>query len=377
MSDNTTGADSSSSNSASNNLSTELIVAIVAFVISILAFVIATLQALQQYFASAAGYASCSALVMGKWSAFTRRRMRWDEFRFEVQFKVPVIFVAPPTNKRGPMGLTVDNGTDDDRKIHYMDGSDDSMEKTYTLTQAELKDRQDRARLRTANNEMATWLDLLVAVQRMERESRQWQHDTFFGGKFPPPPPPPSHTLAVGMQRKVKSWDSMPAGLQKPYATTTIGHLVEITAMLGMHWKEFDGSAQLYRAQGNGFSMRGRYIENLGVVFTLHKAGPTWFQNHRLVPNNSVKELCFGFAPTIFRPPNDKTFTYADEVRDKKTLQLGSLAEIAETLVVFGCNITTVNYFGRTGKTSRHSHIFPSKSRPQNCVSFGLRRSMI
>jgi hypothetical protein len=309
---------------------------------------------------------------MGKWSTFTRRRMRWDEFRFEVQFKVPVIFVAPPKNRYGPMGKDDGTlGTDDDRKIHYMDGTENSINETYTRTQAEFdQDKQDRARLRTANNEMATWVDLLMAVQRMESESRKWQSDTFFAGDKPlptllPPTPPlpgPLHTLAVGMQRKAKSWDSMPAGLQKPYATTTISHLVEIAAMLGMYWKEFDRSAELYRAQGNGFSMRGRYIDNLGVVFTFHKAGPTWFQNHRIVPNDMVKELCFGFAPTIFRPVKNKTFFYADEAKDKNTLQLGSLAEIAEMLVVFGCNITTVNYFGRTGSTSRHGHIFPSKS---------------
>ncbi|KAI1351011.1 hypothetical protein F5Y01DRAFT_325749 [Xylaria sp. FL0043] len=348
------------SGSESNTGSPELIVAIVALIISLLAFFTTTLQALQQYFASATGYASCSECVMGKWSNFTRRRMRWSEFRVEVQFTVPVIFVAPPTNRRGPMG--VDDGADEGKRIFYMDGSETSIAETYTLSKAEFdRDGERRQSLRTADNELATWLDLLMAVQRMEEESRKWQRGVVFGSLDYGPPPEllPSHTLAVGLQRKVKSWDSMPAGLKKPYATTTIGHLVEIVAMLGIYWKEFDHGAQLYRGQGNGFSIRGRHIDDLGVVFTFHKTGPTWFQNHRIVPNRLVKELCFGFVPTIFRPAEDGTYLYADEVKDKKTLQLGSLAEIAETLTVFGCSIATVDYFGTRAKTSRHGHIFP------------------
>jgi len=31
---------------------------------------------------------------MGKWAAFTRRRMRWSQFRFEVEYEAPVIFVS-------------------------------------------------------------------------------------------------------------------------------------------------------------------------------------------------------------------------------------------------------------------------------------------
>ena len=35
---------------------------------------------------------------------------------------------------QGPMGM--DDGTNDDRKNHYMDGSEDTIDKTHTLTQA-------------------------------------------------------------------------------------------------------------------------------------------------------------------------------------------------------------------------------------------------
>ncbi|XWW93381.1 hypothetical protein V2A60_001314 [Cordyceps javanica] len=357
--------------------SSELIVAIIALAISLFAFLTAGLQALQQYFASATGYASCSENVVGKWHRFTRRRMRWSEFRISVEFAVPVIFVAQPTNRSGPMGM--DDGRSEDTKIYYMDGSTESIRDTFTYTQKQFDDDLRRRNLSTANNELATWLDLLMALQRMERESRKW-HDSIYQN-YPPyyirdhpigdmpndsqyyrshtQSLQPAHTLAVGLQRKTKSWDSMPAGVKKPYAITTIGHLIEIVAMLGIYWKKFDRGAQVFYAQGNGFHIHGRHVDNLGIVFTFQKTGPTWFENHRIVPNEMVKELCFGLVPTIFRSHTEQTRIYSDEAKDNKTLQLATLADIAETLVVFGCNITTVGYFRQSSKSPRYGHIFP------------------
>lgn len=86
----------------SNN---DLIIACVALAVSSFALFIALLQVLQQYYASATGYASCKELVMGQWSKFTHRRLRLFEFRFEVEFKTPVIFVSVPSNIRGPLSI--------------------------------------------------------------------------------------------------------------------------------------------------------------------------------------------------------------------------------------------------------------------------------
>ncbi|KAH6871568.1 hypothetical protein B0T10DRAFT_466636 [Thelonectria olida] len=88
----------------------QLLIACVALAVSAFALVIAFLQALQQYYASAIGYASCKELVMGKWSQFTHRRLRLFEFRFEVEFQTPVIFVSAPSNKRGPLGPDLGKG---------------------------------------------------------------------------------------------------------------------------------------------------------------------------------------------------------------------------------------------------------------------------
>ncbi|KAL0941371.1 modin [Colletotrichum truncatum] len=366
---NSTGADSGGDGGGKDN-DAELFVAIVALVISVLAFVIAIFQALQQYYASATGYSSCTPKVIGDWAKFTRRIFKWYEFRFEVEFETPVIFVARPTNERGPLGKH------DKKEITYMVGTTESYQGTYTWDQAEYNQMDENLRagntrqaIHTADNELANWLGLLMAIQRMENESRTWQDNEYFGHtpqwqeQTPCHPTPSSspvtHTLSVGIQRKKKSWDSMPENMKKPYATTTISHLVEIAAMLGIYWKEFNRNEDRYRAQGNGFMITGYDVDDLGLVFTFQKTGPTWFQENRLIPHNSVKELCFGYCPTIFRQHGNDNYKYADEPKDIGTLQLGSMSAIAETLVVIGCNTNTVNSFRKPSPETRHAHIFP------------------
>ncbi|KAK0760535.1 hypothetical protein N5P37_006729 [Trichoderma harzianum] len=213
---------------------TELILAIVALIISILAFVIAILQALQQYFASATGYSSCSEAVIGKWSRFSRRSMLWSEFRIEVHFETPVLFVARPENTRGPLGNDEDFRTED-RKIIRLDGSHANLKYTSSTEEFNAQQKKNKQEaIRTADNENATWCHLLMTIYQMENESRSWQQESL--GYQPPLDPSPPHSLVVCMQRKQRVWDSIPQGLSKPYATTTISHLIEIAAMLGIHW---------------------------------------------------------------------------------------------------------------------------------------------
>ncbi|KAF5015948.1 hypothetical protein F66182_12530, partial [Fusarium sp. NRRL 66182] len=194
---------------------------------------------------------------------------------------------------------------------------------------------------------------MLMAICRMEKESREWQEKKLAewrktNGPRPPldvsspsEPPHANHSLLVCMQRKRRTWDSMPEGLNKPYATTTISHLVEIVAMLGIYWRQFDLNNDQYRAQGNGFVLLGSYKDNMGITFNFQKQGPTWAAQNRLVPHYDVKKLCFGIAPTIF---DREKRVYADEPKDTGSLELGSLPEIAQSLVALGCDISTVNY---------------------------------
>jgi hypothetical protein len=336
-----------------------LIIAIVAMVISVIAFAIAVLQALQQYFSTATGYSSCGEAIIGKWAAFTHRRMKWSEFRFEVNFKVPVIFVASPGNKKGPLG------SHEQREIVFLDGSPSSLEQSHTRSQHEFNKRRNeqiraeaRQGIHTADNEEASWLALLMAVQRMEGESRTWQNKQI--GYPSPVEHEHPHSIIACLQSKDRSWNSMPADVTRPYAYTTIAHMVEIAAMLGIYWRDFNLNEDRYRARGNGFSILGSYVDGLGIAFTFQKVGPTWFEENRVVPNYRIKELCFGFCPTIFR--GEDYVLYADEPKDQGTLQLGSFAEIAETLVVFGCNHKTVNFFKHHGATARFSHMFPGRA---------------
>ncbi|KAM0227964.1 hypothetical protein ACHAPO_011090 [Fusarium lateritium] len=363
-----TAVPDSGSSGGSNDDNTELLVAVVALVISVLAFVIAILQALQQYLATATGFSSCSEAVIGKWSQFARRQMVWSEFRFEVQFEAPVIFVAKPSNTRGPLGDDA-LAKDESRKIIRLDGSNANFK--YTDTVKEYDDNYKKSTqqvVHTADNEKATWCALLMAIVRMEKESREWQGKK--SGEWrkatgpprpaldrpdPPQEPDAHHSLLVCMQRKRRTWDSMPKDFAKPYATTTISHIVEIAAMLGIHWRQFDLNNDQYRAQGNGFVLYGSYTDGLGICFNFQKQGPTWFEKNRVIPSYNVKQLCFGMAPTIFYQERK---VYADEAKGAESLQLGSLAEIAKTLVVFGCDINTVNYFRKNTDQARHSHLF-------------------
>jgi len=372
MADPTLTNDATAGNVQVDDDHTELFLAIAALVISIAAFFVSILQALQQYYSSARGYSSCGPAVIGKWAAFRHRIFRWYEFRFEVTFEVPVIFVARPSNTRGPMGPT------EKSKITVLDGSPESYRDSHTRDKVE-RDREfdmnirNSARVLTADNEAATWLDLLVAIVSMEEESRRWQGKALkshTGGVLHseeqrqgwswPPTEAGGHTISVCIQKKTKSWDTVPDHVTKPYATTTIAHLVELTAMLGIYWKVFDRGNDRYLAQGNGFILSGSNVDGLGLTFSFLKKGPAHFEAGRVVPSYPVKELCFGLCPTTFRLPGDKLL--ADEVKDIGTLQLGSMEEIAGTLVILGCNARNVNYFRDTETKSRYGHLFPGMS---------------
>ncbi|PHH93337.1 hypothetical protein CDD83_7122 [Cordyceps sp. RAO-2017] len=344
----------------------ELIVASVALLISFIALSATFMQVLQQYYASASGYSQCSESVMGKWAKSKSRRFSWEELRFEVQFDAPVIFVSPPTNKSGPVP---------EAKIFFLDGSPESQEDTHTTSDMDLrkeyKEKSVKERIHTADNERASWLVLLSAVQRMEAKSREWQQNQYLqlgppgdlanrhGLPREPPSLHESHTLTVALQPKRKSWDTMPASVSRPYATTTMCHLIEMMAVLGVYWKEFDRSRSRYRAEGNGFLVMGEKISDLGLLFSFQIYGECHFGRTRVIPVDFVKELCFGYVPTIYRETVDARRLRApsDELRNLGSLQMATKGEIAETLVVVGCNRNTVQYFlDDTGNTS---HLFP------------------
>ncbi|KAJ4013709.1 hypothetical protein NW752_005421 [Fusarium irregulare] len=354
---------------ADDSADPEVIVALVALIISLVALAATFMQVLQQYYASAAGYAQCNEKVMGKWALTKTRRFSWDELRFEVEFEAPVIFVSPPDNKNGPII---------DSQIYFLDGSQESLDATWSELAINLREeyaaKTKRERVHTADNERASWTLLLSAVQRMEHDSEKWQKTQYeeMNKIIGPPstteqrdlsPEPPSlydaHTLTVALQRKRKSWDTMPATVLRPYATTTMCHLIEMLAALGIYWKEFDRRRDRYRAEGNGFMVVGEKVADLGLMFTFSIYGRSRFESNRVIPVDQVKELCFGYVSTIYSVLLDQRRLQfpEDDPGNLAFLQLATREEISQTLIRIGCNTNAVRAFQDAGKHT--SHLFP------------------
>ncbi|KAM0478966.1 hypothetical protein ACHAPX_004944 [Trichoderma viride] len=358
---NNSSSDSNSNNNGGNN-SSDFVVAAVALVVSVVALLATFMQVLQQYYASAQGYSLCNEKVMGGWAKTKTRRFRFDELRFEVQFDVPVIFVSPPSNKLGPVKAA---------EIFYLDGSEKSQEDTNTTSNLDLRkayyDRSRKEQIHTSDNEIASWYVLLFAAQRMEVESREWQEDEYkdFGPPsdlFPPKPPTLAshHTLTVAVQRKRKSWDTMPISVNKPYATTTMCHLIEMMAAIGVYWKEFDRKRDRYWGEGNGFMILGERLSDPGLMFSFQVNGQCTFKRNRVVPVDEIKELCFGYVPTVYREKDDQRRLKppSDEQQNLTTLLMGNSREISETLTAIGCNNNTTRVYLEEGR--RTSHLFPT-----------------
>lgn len=348
---------SSDQNAAARGPSTGDYLAIIALVVSLIALLGTFAQVAQQYYSSAAGYSNCGESVMGLWHKSKKRKFRYSELRFEVQFETPVIFVCPPTNVNGPV-----KGS----PIHYIEGTTASLGETRTMLPVEDQKARDEQVLRanrvhTADNERATWVTMLSQLQLMERDSQEWQRTQY--GQNPPSSQPQAvfnqHTLAVALQSKKRSWDTMPSNVKKPYATTAMCHLIEIAAMLGLYWKEFNRSTDRYRAEGNGYILIGTNVDDLGIMFALQICGKSKFRENRIIPVDEVKELCCGFISTIFRKDQDsRRLEFPDEEpRDLSILQVGSTNDVAETLVLIGCNTNTANYF--RSEKAKHGHLFP------------------
>lgn len=350
-------------------------VSLVALIISVIALIGAILQLLQQYYSSAEGYSNCGEAVMGEWALTRRRKFRYSELRFEVQFETPVIFMCPPSNKRGPLGQ--------DRPLWHVEGTGRSEADTKTpsvQTENQRKDRLKGSRrlnqdVHTADNERANWFILLQAMHAMERESLSWQEHSLdeernaLGPKLSAELPDgvatwEQHTIVAALQPKRKSYDTMPSSVKKPYATTTICHMVEMAAMLGLHWREFDRASHKYHAEGNGYLLTGDSVDDLGIMFHFQIYGQNKFGRQRIIPNEEIKLMAFGNVATIHRPktgPGGKGKPIYDneDPRSSGVLQFGSTTELVETLTHYGCNSKTTNYFRDDKK--KQSHLFPGE----------------
>ncbi|KAH6685095.1 hypothetical protein F5X68DRAFT_22004 [Plectosphaerella plurivora] len=356
----------------------EVIVAGVALAISVIALAAAALQVAQQYFASASNYNTCDARVMGDWHQSRKRLLRFKDFRLEVQYDAPVIFLTRPdytgVGPVPPKPVIMLSGDDASREASWTVVVDPPSHSNSTaadgLTSKEKKKKEIEA-IHTADNDLATWVKLLQTIQNMESKSTKWQEEWFKKGT----PKPGSvaspeqqeavrkgHTLVVAMQKKTKSYDTMPAGIKKPFGTTTWCHLIELTAMLGIYWVEFDRTNDRYRAEGNGFVVAGEKVSDLGVMFSFQVAKASRFEENRVIPSEHVKDLAFGIVPTVYC----RTLTAVDRRLDRSDqkdigkLHFSSRADIADSLVLIGCNANAVNYFARDDHLNKRvTHLFP------------------
>ncbi|KAH0421661.1 modin [Colletotrichum camelliae] len=342
--------------------SNELTVAIAALAIAIAALFAATLQIWQAIFASARGVSSCNKKVIGKWAKHTKWRPKLTQLGLEVSFEAPVIFLAPQSQIKGPV----------DAPVWQAMGTRESCEESRTEWKY-VEPKQDtggggpKELVHTVENEQATWIWLLAATQRMEKESKEWETKKLQDDLNSAAPGATitksiqAPTLTVKIQAKRRSFDSNPS-IKKPYATTTISHIIELASALGLYWKVFDRDDNKYRAEGNGYSLTGSRIADFGIVFSFEKIGQPAFQERRVIPTYEVKELCFGRVPTLYRGPKE-TEDAVEWLKPLKTsspdsleiLQLGSREEIAETLTQIGCNVNTILLYK---KEQNDKHLF-------------------
>ncbi|KAH8896261.1 hypothetical protein GQ53DRAFT_639755 [Thozetella sp. PMI_491] len=278
--------------------------------------------------------ARCGPEIIGDWSKSARRLFRPSQLRFEVQLEIPVLFVSSPTNQKGPVP---------NAPIYYIKGTAESIAKT-------------RAALPGEPKELATWLTLLWLLQRMESLSADWHRAEFASRTLMGLSPArfwDDRTLAVAVQAKLISWDALPSRVDRPYATTTLAHLIEIAAILGIYWKEFDRPNSRYFAEGNGIILGGSRVDGLGVMFSFQIVGKSSFGHHRLIPVDEIRDLCMGCFSTSFgRDENGR-----DEDKALLRLCLGSATDTSESFAFIGCNARTANYF--RDPQAKLDHIFP------------------
>ncbi|KAF4467202.1 modin [Fusarium albosuccineum] len=348
-----------------------LAISVVALVVALVALAGTLAQVVQQYLATAVGYANCGEHVMGPWARHTQLKFRPWQPRFEVIFKAPVLFVTPD---RLP-----DIGIGPDQDIYYLDSgwkadnffnrhlirrldsrqiTQDSVRSAYSaITQFILRSQSTVA----PDVEpptfpySASWLALLKALQTVGPGSIL-EAERKIGAQLP-------HSQWkiswIAVQQAPYSLDLMPDGIKKPFALTTLGDLILMAAMLGTYWKEFNLRDDRYLADGNGYLLTGTNILHLGLMFTFQKyvaENPS----RPLIPSVETTPYCFGFVPMFFGTrmvEHSRPRYSADFLGDSKVMKLWSKEKIAETLRSLGCNKKTLECFHDDERNKEH--LFP------------------
>ncbi|KAH8896721.1 hypothetical protein GQ53DRAFT_838246 [Thozetella sp. PMI_491] len=321
MDANNSTSSSSSGADAFNDSITKL--TFVSLVISLVTFAFSTLQGIVAYLkVDDVEVRRSSEEVMGEgWATKSMKVFRYRGLRYQVSFEVPVFYTAPPGITVGPLTsskqaaapkgrahrllpapiaeprhiravdpeattLEVINLQQHIAPIYKITGTPSSYQQTLLSPEVgvwEYDLTQDKG---------CSWLLLLYAMQEQEKMSRAWDRG--------PNNMAWDHTICYFIQRQRRCWDFMPSGVTKPFATTTICHLIEIISMLGLVWTEFDVKAPKLAAEGNGYMLTSEYVSGLGIMAKFSLVSKRHHEDRRIIPCIELKRLCFGDVPSLF-----------------------------------------------------------------------------
>ncbi|KAK3987579.1 hypothetical protein QBC44DRAFT_118001 [Cladorrhinum sp. PSN332] len=302
-----------------------LAVAVVALLIALVALAGTTAQVFQQYLATAVGYSNCGKRVIGPWAEHTKLKFHWWELRYEVLFMSPVVEVRPARLDMQRQEATVVGGLTERyiTRNGHLGFSDLDIEKLVRRCVDSPEQSMAYA---------ASWLTLLREIQQLSRNSRSGSSGQGFIGIGEP-------GVIVCIKGASKTLDLMPEGIKRPYATSTLGSVVLLTASLGLHWKQFDRANDRYLADGNGLLMTGFSVPHLGIMFSFTRYGSPRQIDCPVIEGDDAANLCFGLVSTIFKPParlRPPSKYLADIPRNLDTLRLGSRSEMAATFRLMG-----------------------------------------
>lgn len=289
----------------------------------------------------------------------SKRLFSIEDYRERSKVEIPVFFLTRPAITPVPLR---------DKPFWYIDGTDDSCRNSGVNSRVETRAGiyfdDDKRAIIDDKKALPSWMLLLSALQQMERESSQWQKRQLEVGR--PNSMVQNRTLFPALQR----YAALPEGHfsvdNSICARTTLGDLCNITMILGMVWHEFDKVTHRYMCEGNGMSVTGTKVRGPNFLFTFFKSHQGSYQENRIIPSAEVRELCFGYVPTIFRTSNMfeegiRSPADAEELEDiLHTIQLDSPLGIVHTMSRIGCNLRTQSYFKVAD--SKVTHAFPGKT---------------
>ncbi|KAH8431358.1 uncharacterized protein LDX57_009016 [Aspergillus melleus] len=212
-------------------LDTNNSIALTAFTISLIALAVALLQLLQQYFATAQGYNRCSRRFIGSWSRFRHRHYLWREFRFEVTFVRPYIYLGNP--KLNQPSLDVVNSSAIWLHLFPFLQRDRKWRAQYLRKCLSVSDLAEEF---TDAHTHASWTLFMKHLQEYnEVATRRIARST---SRLLPPSSPPSSAYSICIKFEPCIWDDLPGNTGRLTGSVSLRDLTVLTRFLGLAWSE-------------------------------------------------------------------------------------------------------------------------------------------